>query len=440
MTWRKGLLSAGVILTAAAVLSSIGCLKKEAKITDEKPVAVVVTPAVLRTHTDFEDFTGRLEAVERIELRARVTGYLKKVDFKEGADVTKAGLFRRGTLLFEIDSSSYQAEFNRLESRVNETRVRLNRLRADYERARILRANRSISQEEFDKVAGDYNEANAAVDVALATREVAKTNLDWTKVYSPVDGQTSRAMIDPGNLVRADETILTTIVSLDPIYAYFDVDERTLLRMRRLVREGKIQSSREEEVHVMLALSDEDDFKQHVGTVDFVDNRVDPTTGTLRIRGVFPNPKRLLSPGLFVRVRLPIGTPHPVIVIPEIAVGSDQGQKYVYVVGKDDEVAYRKIKTGPLLRSYRVVEPPKYKTKPDGSFEVDGAGDKSVIEGLAEGEQVIVSGLQRVRPPIKVHKKVVEIPRDAVISQLPALERPVFTHNGSSIKGVHSTP
>lgn len=395
-------------------------MKKETKLTDEKPVPVVVTPVILRSHTDFEDFTGRIEAMERIELRARVTGYLQKVDFKEGVDVKK------GDLLFEVDARSYKAEFDRTESKVNEANVRVKRVKADYERARVLRANRSISQEEFDKVAGDYNEAVAGVDVSVASREVAKTNLDWTKVYAPMNGLTSRAMIDPGNLVKADETILTTIVSLDPIYAYFDVDERTMLRIRRLIREGKVKSSKETEVNVSLALSDEDEFT-HVGTINFVENRLDPTTGTLRIRAIFPNPKRLLSPGLFVRVRLPIGVPHTVCIIKEIAIGSDQGQKYVYVVGKDNEVSKRTIIAGPQLRAFRVVEAPKYKQKKDGKFELTEDGKKTIVEGLEEGEKVIVNGLQRVRPRTKVDAKVEEIPPSTMISQLPILSRPVFS-------------
>jgi RND family efflux transporter MFP subunit len=433
---RRPLFVLGIIGVLACILPSAGCMKKEAKLSEEKPVPVVVTPVVMRSHTDFEDFTGRMEAFERIELMARVTGYLQKVDFKEGVDVKK------GTLLFEVDARSYKSEFDLTESKVNEANVRVKRLKADYERARVLRTNRSISQEEFDKVAGDYNEAVAAVDVAVASREVAKTNLDWTKVYAPIDGLTSRAMIDPGNLVKADETILTTIVSLDPIYAYFDVDERTMLRLRRLIREGMVASSKQMEVNVLLALSDEDEFT-HVGTINFVENRLDPTTGTLRVRGIFPNSKRLLSPGLFVRVRLPIGSPHTVRIIPEIAVGSDQGQKYVYVVGQDNEVSYRKIITGAQLRSYRVVEEPTYKLKKDGSFELGADGKKIIVEGLEEGEKVVVSGLQRVRPRIRVDAKVVEISADAAISQLPILTRPQFTQNtvpAGSTKGVVSTP
>lgn len=398
---------------------------------DDKPVKVVVSPAVLRKDIlEYEDFTGRVEAVERIDLRARVTGYLQKVDFKEGAQVKK------GTVLFEIDPAGYKAEYERAVSRVSEANVRVKRLKADFERARVLRANRSISQEEFDKAAGDYNEAAAAVDVAAASQNVAKTNLDWTQVVAPIDGVTGRAMIDPGNLVKADSTILTTIVSLDPIYAYFDIDERTDLHLERLARAGKIEWAKDSKVTVLLALADEDDFTDHVGTINFVDNHLEPTTGTKRVRGVFPNPKRLLSPGQFVRIRLPVGVPHSAIVIPEIAIGSDQGQKFVYVVNRDNEVVYRKIKVGQAMKNYRVVEEALYK--------LDVQGKKLLVEGLEEGEKVIVNGLQRVRPRIKVDAQVEDVPATAGVSPLPALLRsPVASMPSPASppsKGAASTP
>jgi RND family efflux transporter MFP subunit len=426
----------GSLTLACCLFTAAGCSRKEAKMGDDKPVAVVVTPAVTREVIDHEDFTGRIEAIDRIDLRARVTGYLQKVDFKEGATVKK------GDLLFQIDPRGYKAEFDLTEAKVGEANVRVKRLKADFDRAKVLRANNSISREEFDKIAGDYNEAVAAVDSAIATRQVAKTNLEWTQVVSPVTGVTSRAMIDPGNLVKADETILTTIVSLDPIYAYFDVDERTDLKLERLVREGKIKSSKDSDVTVLLALADEEDFKDHVGTINFVDNHLEPTTGTKRIRGIFPNPQRLLAPGQFVRIRLPIGTPHRAVIVPEIAVGSDQGQKYVYVVDKDNEVSYRKIKVGQQMKTYRVVEPPVYKLKKDGTPDLDAQGRKVLIEGLEEGEKVVVNGLQRVRPRIKVDAKVEEIPATAGLSQTPSLMRPNLANLPAAppSKGAASTP
>ena len=204
---------------------------------------------------------------------------------------------------------------------------------------------------------------------------MAKLNLDFTEVKAPISGRISRRMVDPGNLVRADDTMLTTIVSLDPMYAYFDIDERTLLKLRRLTAEGKIKARDDGNViPVWVGLSDEEEFP-HAGEINFTDNRVDPSTGTLRVRGVLPNPKpRLFSPGMFVRIRLPVGEPHQAILIPEKAVGTDQGNKFLYIVDGEDKVVYRPVKTGSLNEGMRVV-----------------------TDGLKAGERVIVIGGQRVR-------------------------------------------
>lgn len=400
----------------AALLSTSGCWKKEAQLGSTKPVEVVVSPAVLREITDFEDFTGRLEAMHRIDIRAQVKGYLKKVYFKEGEEVKK------GDPLFEIDPTVYQSEAEHAKATVNQATERVRRLKGDYDRAKVLRANKSITPEDFEKVAGEYNEAVAAEKVAVTSKQKADLYLGFTKIYAePVGGVTGRAMIDPGNFVEAEKTILTTIVSYDPIYAYFDVDERTILsRDRRRISQGKSRTI-EVDAKVLLALSDEKEF-EHIGVVDFVDNAVNPGTGTKRMRAVFENTKKLLSPGLFVRVRYPIGTPHPAIIVPEVAIGSDQGQKFVYVVDKDNEVVYRKVKTGIQLKGYRVIEDVHYKQKAGGGFETDGEGKKIIIDGLEVGEKVIVSGLQRVRQRIKVsYKTPEEVPADAGVSQLNTL-------------------
>lgn len=408
---RLGSLS--VALSACACVFAIsGCTKKEAQLTPSKPVEVVVAPAVTREITDFEDFTGRLEPIHRIDIRAQVKGYLKKIHFKEGQEVPK------GALLFEIDATFYQAEFDLADAAVNQAAVRTKRLKSDYDRAKVLKSNKSISPEDYEKVMGDYNEAVASEKVAVTSRQKAEINVGYTKVYAePVGGLTGRAMIDPGNFVEAEKTVLTTLVTYDPIYAYFDVDERTTLaRDRRRIGEGKSRTI-EIDAKVLLALSDEKDFL-HIGAVDFVDNAVNPGTGTKRMRAVFENPKKLLSPGLFVRVRYPIGLPHAAVVIPERALGSDQGQKYVYVVDKDYEVVYRKIKTGAQIKEYRVIENARYKLKNDGAFELSADGQKIIVEGLEDGEKVIVSGLQRVRPRTKVDARPELVPASAGVSQL----------------------
>jgi RND family efflux transporter MFP subunit len=400
-------------LVCAAALMTSGCTKKEAQLTPTKPVDVVVAPAVIREITDFEDFTGRLEAIHRIDIRAQVKGYLRKVHFKEGEEVPK------GALLFEIDPTTYKAEFEFADATVDRASKRARQLKSDLERARVLWAKKSINAEDLEKATADYVDAVAAEKVAMTSRTKAEINLNYTKIYAePVGGATGRAMIDPGNFVEAEKTVLTTLVSYNPIYAYFDVDERTLLaRDRRRISEGKSRTI-EVDAKVLLALSDEKDF-EHLGVVDFVDNAVNPGTGTKRMRAVFNNPKKLLSPGLFVRVRYPIGMPHPAVVIPERAISSDQGQKFVYIVDKDNEVVYRRVRTGSQIKDYRVIEEARYKQKDNGSFELSAEGKKIIMEGLEEGEKVIVSGIQRVRPRTKVQYKAPEaVPPDAGVSHL----------------------
>ncbi len=392
----------GAWLLLAGGLALPGCAKKEAPVVEKKPIEIIANLAVTREVIDYEDFTGRIEAEKRVDLRSRVTGYLRKVNFIEGDPV------KEGDVLYEIDPQVYDAELHKADANIVLSVARMKRLDADLARATSLRSRNAISQEDFDKVSGDQSEAKASLSVAEASRELAKVNLAYTKIKAPISGLASRTMMDAGNLVKADDTILTMLVSLDPVFAYFDVDERTLLKVRRLIREGKIKSARESEVPVFLSLSDETEFS-HAGTINFVDNHVDPATGTLRLRGVFQNPKGLMTPGLFVRVRLPIGAPRQAVVIAEAALGLDQGQKFVYVVNDNNEVVYRKVALGPLLKGFRVIE-----------------------SGVKEGERVITSGLQRIRPKDKVTAKIEAIPADAGVSPLPLLWRTQLSHGGAA--------
>jgi RND family efflux transporter MFP subunit len=336
---------------------------------------------VTRTVTDYEDFPGRLEAVNSVEVRARVTGHLDKVHFKEGTDV------KEGDLLFDIDPRVFRAEVNRAEANLVQAQAHLTRLEADYVRAVPLHRKGAIGQEEFDKITGDRAEATAAVGVARAAREQAELNLGFTRVRSPLSGQISRRFLDPGNLVKADETPLTTIVSLDPIYAYFDLDERSTLLAKRLIREGKVKWSPDVGLPVFLGLADEEGKFPRQGTIEFADNRVDADTGTWRLRGTFANPDRSLTPGLFVRIHLPIGEAYEATLISEQALGTDQGQKFVYVVQDDGKVEYRRVKVGRLHNGLRVI-----------------------LDGLEPRLPVVVSGLQRIRPGMEVRTKVVEMP------------------------------
>jgi RND family efflux transporter MFP subunit len=341
--------------------------------------AVVVSRPVVREITDYEDYPGRTEAVKTVEVRARVTGYLEKSFLRD--PVNREGKeFAEGEVLFLIDPRIYDAELKRAEGTLQQAKAHLARLELDYKRAAPLLPSQAISREEYDKIVGDRDEAQAAVTMAEAARDLARLNVDFTKVKAPFAGRVGRQLIDPGNLVKADETVLTTIVTLDPIYVYFDVDERSVLKFRRLMEAGKVKSARESVAPVWMGLVDEVEEDgtprfPHEGTINFVDNRVDPMTGTLRLRGVFPNAKRLLSPGLFARIRVPIGKPHPAILVPEEALGSDQGQSFVYVVTDDNRARKRYVKVGPPQ---------------DGRLRV-------IESGLSRGERVIQKGLQRVR-------------------------------------------
>ena len=372
--------SRAALLPLALLAAVTGCDRSQPKLAPPKPAEVLVSTPISRSITEFEEFTGRTEAVRTVSVRARVTGYLDRVLFKEGAVVDQ------GDVLFEIDPRTYQADRDKAEAAVGVSEAHLRRLEKEFQRATALVRTTAISQEEFDRIAGDRDEAAAAVRVAKAGLELADLNLSFTKVRSAVTGRISRMMIDPGNLVKADDTMLTTIVTLDPMHASFDMDERTFLRLQRLVQEGKIRSARESSLPVELGLTDEDGYSL-AGTIDFVDNKVDPNTGTLRVRGVFPNPKGLLSPGLFVRVRIPVGDAHPAILVAEQALATDQGHKYVYVVNEKNVVSYRRVKVGLLTEGLRVIE-----------------------DGVAPTDRVVVSGLQRIKPGATVDPKPVEMP------------------------------
>ena len=342
----------------------------------------------LPTHdvvTDYEDFTGNTDAVYTVEVRARVNGYLDKVLFKDGSEV------KEGDLLFEIDPRPYKAELDRAQSAVELAEAHLARLQNDNARAVALLSRNAIGREEYDKIIGDFNEAGASVGTAKAVRDIAKLNLEFTKVTAPISGMISERKVVKGNLVKADETMLTTIVSVDPMYIYFDIDETTLLKIRKLLRDGTMKSYREEERTIQLGLANEDDFP-HRGKINFTDNRVTQNTGTLRVRGEIENPKstsskmgtRMLSPGLFVRVRLPIGPPRDSIQVPERAVGTDQGNKFLFVIDpKTDEVRKRTVTVGLL-----------------------DAGKRVILTGLRRDEQFVVGGLQRIREGLKVRPKM----------------------------------
>jgi multidrug efflux system membrane fusion protein len=352
----------------------------------EAPVIPVRHP-VERRVTDYVDFTGRTDAVNSVGIRARVTGYLMKMPFKEGAEVKK------GALLFEIDPRPYQAQLDQAQSQVNLNKAQLTLAQTTYERDLHLFRQRALSQQELDQDKAAVDEARARIKATQASLEIYKLNLSFTRVTSPIDGQVSRYYLTTGNLVNQDQTLLTTVVSLDPMYAYFDVDEPTLLRVRQAINQGKIKLPQKgASVPVLMGLQSEAGYR-HRGTINFVNNVFNPSTGTMAFRGVFPNPRpprgtRLLSPGMFVRIRLPIGQSHKALLVVDRALGSDQGLKFVYVVDKDNKAQYRRVRTGPL--------------QPDGL--------RVIEEGLKPDDWVVVGGLQQIRPRMQLRVEHTAMP------------------------------
>jgi multidrug efflux system membrane fusion protein len=319
---------------------------------------------------DWDEYTGRLAAVDSVEVRARVNGWLQSVHFDDGAIV------EQGDLLFVIDPRPYEAVHNQAKAEVTRARVRLELAGNDLARARRLFESRAISEEELDARTQEQKEATAALQAAEAAVAASALDVEFTRVRAPIRGRIGRELVTVGNLVSggsAGSTLLTTIVSLDPIHVYFTADERAFLRYQRLAREGVRPSSRDTANPVRIQLADEQGFP-HEGRMDFVDNRVDEATGTMQGRAVVPNPDGVLTPGLFARVQLLGEGPYEAILVPDAAIGTDQAQRFVYLVGDDNVVRRRAVTPGPLVQNLRVVR-----------------------EGLSAGDRVVIEGLQRVR-------------------------------------------
>ncbi len=373
-------------LTLAAMPA--GCGRRPAPSAAPPLPVVPVSHPVERQITDYVDYTGRTAAIDAVDIRARVTGYLVKMPFKEGGEVNK------GEILFEIDPRPYQDLFDAAKAQVALAEANLRLARVTYDRDRLIAARDpgGVSQQQLDTDLAALQQGQASVGVARANQNSAELNLEWTKVTSPIDGTVSRYYYTVGNLVVADQTLLTTVVSVDPMYAYFDVDENTVIRVRDAINKGLIKpAANTEAIPVSMAVGNEEGYP-HVGNVSFFNNTVNPSTGTLAVRGTFANPRppngrRLLSPGMFVRIRLPIGQPHPALLVADQAIGFDQGQKFVYVIDTEHKVHYRKVTTGPL--------------------EDDGL---RVVEGLTKDDWVVVGALQQVRPRMEVEPDEVSMP------------------------------
>jgi RND family efflux transporter MFP subunit len=333
---------------------------------------VTVAPVPQREIAEWDEFTGRLEAVDQVEIRPRVSGYIQRVAFTEGREVKK------GEVLFEIDPRPYQAELARAEAELEGAKSAASLAASDVQRADKLVKAQAISREEYDSRTSAKAQGGASVKAAEAALETARLNLNWTRVRSPISGRVSNALVTPGNLVQASPaTLLTTVVSLEPMYVYFDSDEQTYLRYAGQTRSAG-SNWREARLPVFLGLANETGYP-HEGRLDFVDNQVDPKTGTIRTRAVFSNKSRALTPGLFARVKL-VGTHKTkALLVRDAAVGTDQDRKFVLVVGPGDTLAYRPVVPGRLVDGLRIID-----------------------SGVQPGERVVVNGLMRVRPGMKV--------------------------------------
>jgi RND family efflux transporter MFP subunit len=366
-----------ISLLAAAV--GAGC-KKPAAAQAPPPAPVTVARPIQREVIEWDEYTGRLQATETVEVRARVSGFLEKTDFEEGSIV------KAGQLLFVIDARPFQAELAKAQAEVARAQAQEAYAANEFKRIEPLRSTGGASETEVENARQKWLEAQAEVASAQAQVRSAQLNVEFCQVRAPISGRISRKEVTAGNLItgggigQGNATLLTVITSLDPIYAYIDVDEQSVLKYQRLSQEKKRVSAREMRIPIFMGLSSEEGFP-HEGVVDFVDNRIDPDTGTLRGRGVFSNPfPHYLTPGLFARVRIPGSGRYVTLLVPDMAVGTDQDQRFVLVVMDDGTVDRRPVKLGSQFGRFRSIE-----------------------EGISVEDRVIINGLQRARPGTKVN-------------------------------------
>ena len=358
-------------LLAAAILA--GCGRSEAQGGPPMAPPVSAAPAVSRDVTLYDEFSGRLEAVESVELRSRVAGTLQSVHFRDGQEL------QRGAPMFSIDARPFTAELARLEAQLASARNAAALADTEVARTRKLLEQKAVSQQEADQAEAAARNAAAAVKAAEAAVAAARLNVEYTQIRAPIAGRASRANVTPGNLVGVGDPVLTTLVAQDKVHAWFDVSEQAWLRVR-----GQFKGKAAPQVE--MALADESGFP-HAGSVDFVDNRLNPATGAIRVRALFDNKERRFVPGLYARLRLAGGSASKAVLTPDRAIGTDQTKRYVFVVGADKTAQFREVQLGPLV----------------------GGGMRIIAGGLKAGELVVVNGLQRVRPGAPVQAQVLAV-------------------------------
>ena len=356
------------------LLTTASCKKKSAP--PQAPLPVNVVTAIEKEVNEWDEFTGRLEAVESVEIRPRVSGYITEIHVEAGA------IIKKGDLLYVIDPRPYQADFDRAAAEVERMQAQEKLAQIELDRAKELRTKNTISASEFDQKAATYQGASAATASAVAAKNAAALNLEFTQVKSPIDGRVSDERITLGNLVQpgaGPENVLTTVVSVDPIYAKVDADENAILKYVKLSEQGKRVSARTAKIPAWVELGNEADFP-HEGYVDFVDNRLDPGTGTVRARVVLKNwNPNLITPGFFIRVRVAGATPYRAALVADNVISSQQGVKYAFVVKPDNTIERRTLETGGIFEGKRIVK-----------------------KGLKDGEKVVSTRLQLLQPGMPV--------------------------------------
>lgn len=378
-----GVRALALSLAIASALSLHGCSRSEAQGGPPMAPPVSAAPAVARDVPLYDEFSGRLEAVETVELRSQVAGTLQRVHFRDGQEV------RRGELMFSIDPRPFMAELARLEAQLVAARNAAALSDSELARTRKLLEQKAVSQQEADQAEAAARNAASAVRAAEAGVAAAKLNVEYTQIRAPIAGLASRANVTAGNLVGAGDPVLTSIVAQNKVHAWFDVSEQAWLRVRSQFKANATPK-------VEMALADERGFP-HTGRVDFVDNRLNPATGAIRVRAVFDNADRRFVPGLYARVRLAGGTATQAVLTPERAIGTDQTKRYVFVVGPDKTAQFREVQLGALA----------------------GNGMRVITGGLKAGELVVVNGLQRVRPGAPLNAQVLAVDAQGVPVEAP---------------------
>lgn len=344
------------------------------------PPPVTVARPVVKDITEYDEYIGRFEAIDQVDLRAQVAGYLDKVNFIDGA------LVKKGDLLFVIDQRPYKLALEESRAALASARAELDFATTDFRRAETLKQGGNVTEQVFDQRRQRVTTARAAVDRTQAALNRAQLDLEFTEIRAPIDGRVSRRLVSVGNLVKANETLLTNIVSVAPIQFYFDVDERSYLAYSRMALDGQMKSNRDNPNDVRVATTDQR-IPNQPGHMDFVDNRVDQASGTVRARAIFENKDMLLVPGLFGRLLIAGSPTYKGVLVPEEAIGADQDRRVVYVVGQDNKVSLQPVRVGPHIDGYRVIR-----------------------SGLKGDETIVVNGLMRVRPGAVVTPQMTTLP------------------------------